>query len=420
MTPTRTATPTLVVVDLPSAGAPVTLLTNDGTGAFTKTPLDSGCASGAISAVIGQFVGDPRADVAVLCQTAQLRFLAPNTAGVFVPSGTQPTCGGVNGGDLDVGDFDEDGHDDLVAVCSQSRFSVHLAADSFVSRTGPTGDAWFNLNRGGSGIPLRVVATDLNGDGHIDVVTNSYTAAEPAPAWPPATAPAVSTRARDDVGTRVRSRPAMTWLGDVDDDGRPDLIAAAGAVGVAHNTTPTPAVSTGEAQPGAYGATVGAAVNPNGTATTYAIEYGASARYGRSTPSLPTGATLTGTANQHVSAALAGLAPLTTYHYRVVATNARGTTYGRDRTLRTTVVAPRSPAARESRARRGPGAPWPALRARGPAPRASRSRGCATGRRSPPAAATRPSAPTPATRSSAASPRATPAARPPRPAPRSS
>ncbi len=208
----------LVVVDLPSAGAPVTLLTNDGTGAFTKTPLDSGCASGAISAVIGQFVGDPRADVAVLCQTAQLRFLAPNTAGVFVPSGTQPTCGGVNGGDLDVGDFDEDGHDDLVAVCSQSRFSVHLAADSFVSRTGPTGDAWFNLNRGGSGIPLRVVATDLNGDGHIDVVTNSYTAAE-------------------------RSAGVATGdgaVGDVDDDGRPDLIAAAGAVGVAHNTTPTP------------------------------------------------------------------------------------------------------------------------------------------------------------------------------------
>ena len=37
---------------------------------------------------------------------------------------------------------------------------------------------------------------------------------------------------------------------------------------------------------------------------------------------------------------LSGLTPLTVYHYRVVATNAVGTTYGRDRTFRTTVVPP--------------------------------------------------------------------------------
>ncbi len=108
----------------------------------------------------------------------------------------------------------------------------------------------------------------------------------------------------------------------------------------AHNTTRIPGVSTGDAQPSAYAATVGAAVNPDGSATTYRIDYGTTASYGHATAALPAGGVLTGTANQQVSGALSGLTPLTTYHYRVVATNAVGTTYGRDRTFRTTVVPP--------------------------------------------------------------------------------
>jgi hypothetical protein len=323
----------------------VTLLTNDGTGRFTKTPLDSGCASAPISAVIGQFVGDARADIAVLCQTAQLRFLAPNAAGVFVPSGTQPTCGGVSGGDLDVGDFDEDGNADLVAVCGQARFSLHVAADSFVSRTGPTGDRWFKLYRGGSDLPLRVVATDFNGDGHTDIVTNSFSTFNDAGVATGNGAGGFdAANGVGEVGTRVAFGHYLddVAVGDVNDDGKPDVIGAAAGptVEVALNTTPTPGVNTGDAQPGAYGATAGATVNPNGTATTYRIEYGTTPAYGHVTASLPAGGTLTGTANQHVSAALSGLTPLTAYHYRVVATNARGTTYGRDQTFRTTVVPP--------------------------------------------------------------------------------
>ncbi len=99
-------------------------------------------------------------------------------------------------------------------------------------------------------------------------------------------------------------------------------------------------MSTGDAQPTAYVATVGAAVNPDGSATTYRIEYGTTASYGHATAALPAGGVLTGTAKQQASGALSGLAPLTTYHYRVVATNAVGTTSGRDRTFRTTVVPP--------------------------------------------------------------------------------
>ena len=86
-------------------------------------------------------------------------------------------------------------------------------------------------------------------------------------------------------------------------------------------------------------ARLNASVNPNGgTVTDCHFEYGTSTSYGTSVPC----ATLpgSGTSAVAVSASLTALSVNTTYHYRVVATNAGGTSDGADRTLKTLPNAP--------------------------------------------------------------------------------
>jgi hypothetical protein len=74
-------------------------------------------------------------------------------------------------------------------------------------------------------------------------------------------------------------------------------------------------------------ATVTGTVNPNGQATTWHFDYGTTASYGSTTPATSAGSGTTGTG---VSATITGLVPGTTYHYRLAATNASGTTNGAD------------------------------------------------------------------------------------------
>jgi hypothetical protein len=73
-------------------------------------------------------------------------------------------------------------------------------------------------------------------------------------------------------------------------------------------------------------------VNPNGAATTYLFQYGPTTLYGANSAAVSAGA---GTAVVNVIADIAALAPATTYHYRLVATNSKGTSRGADRTFKT-------------------------------------------------------------------------------------
>jgi hypothetical protein len=104
-------------------------------------------------------------------------------------------------------------------------------------------------------------------------------------------------------------------------------------------TTAAPVVSTGPPSDiTANSATLKASVNPRGAATTYQFEYGPTTAYGSKAPASPQAAG-SGYSSIAVSAAVSGLAENATYHVRVVATNAVGTTYGKD-TAFTTLALP--------------------------------------------------------------------------------
>src|SRR5262249_52884215 len=90
-------------------------------------------------------------------------------------------------------------------------------------------------------------------------------------------------------------------------------------------------VSTGVTE---TAATLNGVVDPQGSETTYHFEYGTSTSYGTSVP-VPSASVGSGSVQKTVSQALTGLQPSTTYHYRLVATSANGTSEGEDSVFRT-------------------------------------------------------------------------------------
>lgn len=127
------------------------------------------------------------------------------------------------------------------------------------------------------------------------------------------------------VGTHRRRRGAAVALAAT-------LALAAPAVAQAT----VPAVSTGKAGAVTFdSATLGGSVNPKGADTSYYFQYGLTKGYGLQTTILGAGA---GTHNVPVAIAVAGLQPLTVYHYRLVAVNASGPTIGADKTFLTKKV----------------------------------------------------------------------------------
>jgi PKD repeat protein len=81
-------------------------------------------------------------------------------------------------------------------------------------------------------------------------------------------------------------------------------------------------------------ATLHGAIDPNGDATIYRFEYGQTSAYGTSVP-VPSASAGSGTNAVEVAAQLIGLQRDVTYHYRLLATNLLGTTYGGDHTFAT-------------------------------------------------------------------------------------
>jgi phosphodiesterase/alkaline phosphatase D-like protein len=105
-------------------------------------------------------------------------------------------------------------------------------------------------------------------------------------------------------------------------------------------TLPDPPVVTTGAASGITQteADIAGTVDPSGAATTCAVEYGTTTAYGSTAPCASDPGS--GTGAVPVDAPLSGLDPGTTYHYRMVATNAGGTVNGDDATFDTAITPP--------------------------------------------------------------------------------
>ena len=122
---------------------------------------------------------------------------------------------------------------------------------------------------------------------------------------------------------------------------RLDATSSAGTVQGADRTFTTaapvgpgpPLVSTGVTSAiGELSVRVHGEINPSGLASSYHFEYGTTTGYGSHTSD---STIAQGTSAVAVSRRLTGLRPGTTYHYRLVAANSAGTSYGADRTFKT-------------------------------------------------------------------------------------
>jgi hypothetical protein len=101
-----------------------------------------------------------------------------------------------------------------------------------------------------------------------------------------------------------------------------------------------PIVTTGSSSGlSSSSATIEGSVAPNRNAVSEcSFQYGTSVTYGSEVPCAQT-VVGTGTSPTTVSAVLSGLTPDTTYHYRAIASNADGTSYGADETFTTSAGA---------------------------------------------------------------------------------
>jgi hypothetical protein len=82
-------------------------------------------------------------------------------------------------------------------------------------------------------------------------------------------------------------------------------------------------------------ATLNGGLDPDGQPTTFYFEWGPTASYGNVTSPHPGDPAGSGTGSTPVSATIEGLTSYTSYHYRLVASNAIGTTYGSDEVVTT-------------------------------------------------------------------------------------
>lgn len=101
------------------------------------------------------------------------------------------------------------------------------------------------------------------------------------------------------------------------------------------NPGPPSVTTSGTRGVGATTATLVGWADPNRASTQTRFEYGTSTAYGTRTSERSAGS---GDSSREIAIPVSRLRPRTTYHFRIIATNAAGSTQGRDRTFRTSAA----------------------------------------------------------------------------------
>lgn len=224
--------PDLATGDL--GGARVTVIQRNAAGTGWDPPQNAGATGGnPRSVVIGDLNGDNRADLATADQSSdRVTVILRNATNTGWQTPENAGATGPSPGFLAIGDLNDDGRADLATADDGGNGVTVLQRNA-------TGTGWDPpQNAGATGSrPFSVAIGDLDGDGRPDLVTadsssNQATVIQRNAAGTGWEAP----RSAGATG----SRPSSAAIGDLDGDGRPDLATAdqaSGTISVLRNTT---------------------------------------------------------------------------------------------------------------------------------------------------------------------------------------
>lgn len=309
-------------------------------GSFTSPA--SGGAPGEIGSFRSRLAVDPTSGDLLVADSGNDRISRFESGGTFEASFDGSTApGGAFTGVVDLA-VAPDGDTVVTDTAGDSFSDIIAGASTRVERFGPTGahEATIGPVDGGAG----ALAVDPN-TGHVLVAGDMAS-------WVGGVAPRIYVFDPD--GTPV-TRAALVDRPGV--DGFIESLAVkSGADSRLYVTTgnrsgfalaqvaaygPTPAApgvqATAVTDKGTSTGRLTGKVNPLGLPTSFRFEYGTDTGYGSSTPAMSAGS---GSSAKVVGRTVEGLGPGTTYHYRLVAENAAGTTTSADRTFHTLAKPP--------------------------------------------------------------------------------